>query len=148
MRKWLEYYFDHTAVVPADDPRLADIIETNKKSQLFNLRVLPFGVSMEMSSLFAWMWINQYVYNITDGRVVVSKVESRETDKNGASVEFIPVQAAAFAIGLNGNKEIVPLPQLEQWAFVPPQDAIRQIEQAALSPDLLSAVPWSLRNMV
>ena len=53
VKSWLEYYFDHTTVLPADDPRLGSINPEMLQSGglLHTVRVLPYGVSMEMSSL-------------------------------------------------------------------------------------------------
>lgn len=89
VRKFLEHYFDHTLVLGADDPRLANIPpEMCEPGQILgSLRVLPYGVSMEMSSLFVWEYVNPYIYNVTGGRVYVEKVEMREHDKNSAMVE-------------------------------------------------------------
>lgn len=90
VKDFLDYYFDHTTLIPAQDPRMSDIITANEAG-LLNLRVLPYGVSMEMSSLFIWEQVNPFIYSITDGRAWISKVESREHDSNSAFVE-IPEQ--------------------------------------------------------
>lgn len=86
VRAFLEYYFDHTAVAPANDPRLADIKEAADKG-LFTLRVLPHGVSMEMSALFIWHQVNPFIHKISDGRAWISRIESREQDSNAATIE-------------------------------------------------------------
>lgn len=86
---WLEYYFDHVTLLSADDPRLETIQSSMLESGgiLGNLRTLPYGVSMEMSSLFIWEHVNPYIYQKSDGRVYVEKVISREHDRNSAFLE-------------------------------------------------------------
>ncbi|AND75007.1 hypothetical protein pf16_84 [Pseudomonas phage pf16] len=88
VKEWLEYYFDHTTVLPANDKRVQDIPEsmTQAGGLLGTLRVLPYGVSMEMSSLFILEHVNMYINSITQGRCYVSKVECREHERNSAFV--------------------------------------------------------------
>ena len=85
VKSFLEYYFDHTALAGADDPRMEDITHAYA-SGLVDLRVLPYGVSMEMSSIFIWEQVNPFIYLITDGRAYVSRVECREHEKNSAFI--------------------------------------------------------------
>ena len=86
VKKFLEYYFDHVTVLAADDPRINDI--PNGMIQpggiLGTLRVLPSGVSMEMSSMFIWEHVNHYIYKVTDGRCYVEQVRVYEHDRNDA----------------------------------------------------------------
>jgi 6-pyruvoyl-tetrahydropterin synthase len=95
VKKFLEYYFDHTTVIPANDPRLDTFREVNKTSSppMFDLRVLPYGVSMEMSSRFIWEQVNPFILNVTDSRCYVEKVESIEHDSNSAFVEVTEEEA-------------------------------------------------------
>lgn len=88
VKYFLEYYFDHTSVFPADDPRLNDIPASMMEPGgiLSTIRVLPYGVSMEMSSLFVWEQVNPYILDVTDGRVYVSKVEIKEHEKNSGFI--------------------------------------------------------------
>lgn len=86
VRQFLEYYFDHTAVVPADDPRIEKYKQANEDG-LIVLRILPYGVSMEMSALFVWELTNAYIMETTGARCFVSKVEAREHEPNSAMVE-------------------------------------------------------------
>lgn len=141
VRKFLEYYFDHTAVIGADDPRLAGTLEFNKHAKIFNLRVLPFGVSMEMSSLFVWVWVNAYVHRVTDGRCVVTKVVSREHEKNAAAIEFSMWEAQAAAIKANEGKEPMILPEIDVWPFCAPQDmttTVRNIVGSATDDQVMN----------
>jgi len=95
VKKFLEYYFDHTTVIPANDPRLDAFKEVNEMTEppMFKLRVLPYGVSMEMSSRFIWEQVNPFILNVTDGRCWVEKVESIEHDSNSAYVEVTEEEA-------------------------------------------------------
>lgn len=84
VKEFLEYYFDHTSLLPANDPRLNTIpFEMLTKGGIIGtLRVLPYGVSMEMSSMFIWEQVNAYIYKITEGRVCVAQVEVKEHERN------------------------------------------------------------------
>jgi 6-pyruvoyl-tetrahydropterin synthase len=95
VKKFLEYYFDHTTVIPANDPRLDAFHEVNEMTEppMFILRVLPYGVSMEMSSRFIWEHVNPFIMNVTDGRCYVERVESIEHDSNSAYIEVTEEEA-------------------------------------------------------
>jgi 6-pyruvoyl-tetrahydropterin synthase len=95
VKKFLEYYFDHTTVIPANDPRLnafRDVINATDPP-MFQLRILPYGVSMEMSSRFIWEQVNPFILNVTDGRCYVEKVECIEHDSNAAFIEVTEEEA-------------------------------------------------------
>jgi 6-pyruvoyl-tetrahydropterin synthase len=90
VKKFLEYYFDHVTVLPANDPRLDELMNTSllrPGGLLGTLRVLPSGVSMEMSSVFIWEWVNHYIYKVTNGRCYVERVRVYEHDRNDAMCE-------------------------------------------------------------
>lgn len=89
IKEFLEYYFDHTAVIPANDPRKDELIKFSNSftPRIFKHRVLPYGVSMEMSSLFIWEQVNPFIVNITQGRCYVERVECIEHDSNAAFIE-------------------------------------------------------------
>lgn len=93
VKKFLEFYFDHTVLLPANDGRIKGITDDMlKPGGLFaKLRVLPHGVSMEMSSLFIWENVSSYITHVTKGRCYVSRVECREHECNSA---FITVDRA------------------------------------------------------
>ena len=86
VRSFLNYYFDHTAIAPANDPRMINILEV-EKMKLVELRVLPYGVSMEMSALFVWEIVNAYIMHMTDFRCFVSKLEVIEHEPNSGIIE-------------------------------------------------------------
>ena len=100
VKKWLEYYFDHVTVLPANDPRITDIPDALKgPGGIFGtLRVLPSGVSMEMSSVFIWEHINAYIYSITDTRCWVEGVRVYEHERNDAMIEVDEATARKSAI--------------------------------------------------
>lgn len=125
VKEFLEYYFDHTTVLPADDPRLESITPemTAPGGVLQNLRVLPYGVSMEMSALFIWKAVNPYIYHTTNGRVYVERVECREHERNSA---FIEVDAElGLEQGRSGSPEWVNMRQ-NVFEFTKPKDAVKQ----------------------
>lgn len=128
VKEFLEYYFDHVTVLPADDPRLeqlrgSDHIEAN--GLLGTLRVLPSGVSMEMSSVFIWEHVNHYIYKITNGRCYVEQVRVYEHDRNDAMCEVDEATARADAqrkMSLGGT-----LPMKSHWDWEAPQDLLNRL---------------------
>ena len=121
VKNFIEYYFDHTAVIPANDPRLEKILESNNSLDLpmFKARVLPYGVSMEMSSLFIWEQVNPYIVQSTDGRCYLEKVESIEHDSNSAFVEVD--KKTAINQGTNVEKYLI---CKDIWEYDTPETAI------------------------
>lgn len=123
VKAFLEYYFDHTAVAPADDPRMQEILAADRAG-LVDLRVLPYGVSMEMSSIFIWEQVNPFIYKITDGRAYISRVECREHEKNSAFIEITEKQ------GLSQGKRNVPanlyLQQKKVWGWQSPLSVLKK----------------------
>ena len=124
VREFLEYYFDHTALAGADDPRLEQIYQAHIDG-LVDLRVMPYGVSMEMSALFIWEQVNPFIYDLTEGRVYVSKVECREHEKNSAFIEVGKKTAHK-----QGKSATQILAKVGNWNnFVPPQEAIARYNE-------------------
>jgi len=126
VKEFLEYYFDHTLVLPADDPRLENIpVEMMECGQLLGeMRILPYGVSMEMSSLFAWEYINPYIYHTTGGRVYLEKIEFREHEKNSAFLEVDEETAKKQAERYRSDADL--LVKVIMHAHQPPKDALAQ----------------------
>lgn len=138
VKEWLEYYFDHTTVLPADDARLNSIPSSmlEQGGLLHTLRVLPYGVSMEMSSLFIIEHLGLYISHLTKGRCYVSKVECFEHERNSAFVTMDKAGANAvysryvelFTKAYNSdNIEQFLLPQRQEWPHIPPQIIIETI---------------------
>ena len=129
IKKFLEYYFDHVTVLPANDTRLKDIPDalTVPGQVLGTLRVLPSGVSMEMSSLFIWEHINHYVYKTTNGRCYVEMVRVYEHERNDAMVVVDYEDAAISAQRkIRANDEV--LPEKQFWDWESPASAIERLE--------------------
>lgn len=126
VRAWLEYMFDHTALAPANDPRLKEIIQA-ADAQLFNLRVLPYGVSMEMSSLFIWEQVNPYIVKITDNRAWISRVECREHDSNAAAIEISDYTDRMREIAAHQAENQLYLNPTRIWSYQRPDQALKRI---------------------
>jgi len=128
VKAFLEYYFDHVTVLPANDPRMEHITEelTVPGGLLGTLRVLPSGVSMEMSSLFIWEHVNHYIYKITQGRCYVERVRVYEHDRNDAMVEVDESTARSDAQRKMTLGET--LPMKSRWGWEAPLDAIKRLE--------------------
>lgn len=127
VRAFLEYYFDHTAVAPANDPRLEDV-KLAADAGLLDLRILPYGVSMEMSAMFIWEQVNPYILKITNGRAWISQVESREQDSNAASfqIEYNTGSVLGREMGWMANTGQY-LKQQTEWEYVSPSSRLEEI---------------------
>jgi 6-pyruvoyl-tetrahydropterin synthase len=129
VKKFIEYYFDHVTVLPANDPRLDQITAEMKAPGgiLGTVRVLPSGVSMEMSSLFIWEWVNQYIFSVTEGRCYVERVRVYEHDRNDAMIEVDRETAIKDATRkLAAGEDILPL--ISEWYWEAPKDAVARID--------------------
>ena len=128
IKEFLEYYFDHVTVLPADDPRIEQIPAemTTPNGLLGTLRVLPSGVSMEMSSVFIWEHVNHYIYKITNGRCYVEQVRVYEHDRNDAMVEVEEDTARADAQRKMSSGDT--LPMKPKWGWEAPLDVIKRLE--------------------
>lgn len=138
VKDWLEFYFDHTTVLPANDPRLNTINSSMMEpgGLLCTMRVLPYGVSMEMSALFIIENLTLFISHITKRRCYVSKVECFEHERNSAFVTLDHDKAMAFyerftsvVTRAYGEVDIAPflLPKTRVWAYVPPQTALHAL---------------------
>ena len=127
IKEFLEYYFDHVTVLPADDPRLDQITDklTRTGGLLGTLRVLPSGVSMEMSSVFIWEHVNHYIYKITSGRCYVERVRVYEHNRNDAMCEVDEDTARQDAQRKMTSGET--LPMKPRWNWEAPLDLMSRI---------------------
>ncbi len=127
IKEFLEYYFDHVTVLPADDPRLDQITDklTGTGGLLGTLRVLPSGVSMEMSSVFIWEHVNHYIYKITSGRCYVERVRVYEHNRNDAMCEVDEDTARQDAQRKMPFGET--LPMKPRWNWEAPLDLMYRI---------------------
>lgn len=133
VKTFLEYYFDHVTVLPANDPRLDKLVTLYSELHevgglLSTLRVLPSGVSMEMSSVFVWEWVNHFIYKITNGRCYVEKVQIFEHDRNSGIVEVDQQTASEDAQRkLKANTAV--LPMLPRWEWEAPHTVLERINE-------------------
>lgn len=124
IKEFLEYYFDHVTVLPANDPRIGDIPDVLKQpgQVLGTLRVLPSGVSMEMSSVFIWEHVNPYIYKVTDGRCYVAGVRVYEHNRNDAMLEVD--EETAKKQGATATDYMVMKPE---WNWEAPKDLMKRL---------------------
>lgn len=127
LKTFLEYYFDHVTVLPANDPRLPHLTPelTQTGGLLSRVRILPSGVSMEMSALFIWEHANHYIYKITNGRCYVEQVRVYEHERNDAMVEVDEDTARADAQRKMVLGEL--LPMKSGWAYESPHAAVARL---------------------
>lgn len=127
VKEFLEYYFDHVTVLPANDPRLNQITQelTVPGGLLGTIKILPSGVSMEMSSLFIWEHVNHYIYKVTSGRCYVERVRVYEHDRNDAMCEVDEETAKADA--QRKMAAGIVLPKKPVWEWEAPKDVIKRI---------------------
>ena len=83
VKVWLHQMFDHTLLVAADDPGLAEFRRMEELG-IAELRVLP-AVGCEAVARYAFEYISPFVDEQTDGRVWLEEVEVREHTGNSAA---------------------------------------------------------------
>lgn len=127
VRAWLEYYFDHTAVFPAADPRMPEIRKA-MDAGFIDARILPYGVSMEMSALFLYENANHYVWENSDGRACITKLEFRENHKNGGHFRIDYSKSMQNAMNFKGEQLVMK----PEWEAEKPSDAIARIMDVTL----------------
>ena len=88
LEKQLRQQFDHTFLVNADDPLLAQWQSLHDQGAL-DLRVME-NVGMEASAALAWDWANKLLNARDGGRSCCWKVEARENEKNAACSAAVP----------------------------------------------------------
>ena len=88
LEKKLRDQFDHTFLVNADDPLLAQWQTLHDQGAL-DLRVME-NVGMESTAQLVWTWANALLNARDGGRTCCWKVEARENSANGASYEALP----------------------------------------------------------
>jgi len=81
-KEWMDYMFDHTMIIAADDPHRDTFIELDKAG-LAQVRILP-AVGAEKFAEYIYRKLKTFVENETDHRVTVTKVKFMEHGKNAA----------------------------------------------------------------
>ena len=84
-KEWMDYMFDHTLVLAADDPH-KDKCEKLSRYGIIQLRVVP-ATGAERFAQFIYDKVNPFILDETNGRVKIAKVEFREHGKNSAIYE-------------------------------------------------------------
>ena len=82
VKKFLEYHFDHTFLIAADDPYL-DQFKQMDKDGVIQLRILP-NPGMEGTAKYVFDEVSKMISEKTNNRVWITKVEVRENEKNSA----------------------------------------------------------------
>lgn len=126
IRKWLEFYFDHTSVFPANDPRLPAIEQAIQSGIIATAKILPYGVSMEMSALFLYEQANAYVYEKSGYRAAITSIEFREHSSNSGTLK-VDLQTSIDNAKRNlelGNPQLV---TQDVWDFESPVAAVKRI---------------------
>jgi len=82
VKDWMKEQFDHTTVVAKDDPELQVFEDLNSKG-LIQLRVMD-DVGCEKFAEFVFKYLNEKIFEETNGRVNVHKVQCWEHSENMA----------------------------------------------------------------
>ena len=82
-KAWMEYMFDHTVVIAEDDPEI-EIFKDMHMKGIIQLRPMEGPVGAERFAEYIFNKLNDFVYEETEGRVSVTKVEFFENKKNTA----------------------------------------------------------------
>ncbi|BEV35673.1 hypothetical protein CREGCYN_04850 [Synechococcus sp. M16CYN] len=86
--KRLRKQFDHTFLVNADDPLLAEWRRLDELGAL-DLRVME-NVGMETTATLVWDWANALLQQKDSGRTCCWTVEARENRCNAATYSQVP----------------------------------------------------------
>lgn len=84
-KEWLDYMLDHTTIIAKSDPHLDKFKELDKLG-VIQLRTMP-EVGCEWFANFFLNKLDSFVYEETNGRVRVKRVEFFEHHKNSAIAE-------------------------------------------------------------
>jgi 6-pyruvoyltetrahydropterin/6-carboxytetrahydropterin synthase len=101
----LSAQFDHTFLVNADDPLLAQWQALHDQGAL-DLRVMA-NVGMEASAELVWRWANELLHQREGGRACCWRVEARENERNAACFTAEPDW---FEAGTAGPRAEYPAP--------------------------------------
>lgn len=83
LKNHLDYMYDHTLVLDADDPFLETFRELEAQG-VCDIRIHPLGPGMEGTAHYLCEWADDYIRKKTKGRAWVISVEARENDKNSS----------------------------------------------------------------
>ena len=81
-KAWMDYMFDHTVIMAADDPAV-DVLEEMNERGIIQLRWIE-ATGAEKFAEYIYNKLNDFVKTETDNRVRVTKVKFMEHGKNAA----------------------------------------------------------------
>lgn len=84
-KEWMDFMFDHTFIVAADDPFL-ESFKRMAEAGVAQIRVLEATGAEKFAEYVFWK-LQEFIHEETEGRVKIKKVEFREHDKNSAIYE-------------------------------------------------------------
>ena len=84
-KEWMDYMFDHTIIVAADDPYI-NTFQQLDNAGIAQVRIVP-ATGAEKFAEFIFKKLNTFVRTETDNRVHIKKVEFMEHNKNTAIYE-------------------------------------------------------------
>tara|TARA_R110000772_G_scaffold238507_1_gene350487 strand:- start:280 stop:642 length:363 start_codon:yes stop_codon:yes gene_type:complete len=87
LKTMLNYQFDHTTCIAADDPEMDIFVELAER-KIIQLRVMEDGVGIERTAEYVYKLTDKYVDQATGGRCWVNKVEVFEHDNNSATYSW------------------------------------------------------------
>jgi len=81
-KAWMDYMFDHTMIIAADDPEL-QAFQQMDKAGVAQVRVIP-STGAEKLAEYIYDKMNEFIKSETGGRVRVTKVKFMGNEKNAA----------------------------------------------------------------
>jgi len=81
-KEWMDYMFDHTTIIAADDPGLGGF-KIMDQLGIIQLRIIS-AVGCEKFAEYIYDKLNPWVLSDSNGRVRIIQVEVREHEKNTA----------------------------------------------------------------
>jgi len=85
-KEWMDYMFDHTVVLASDDPYKEHFQKLNTNG-VVQLRLMDGPVGAERFAEFIYNKLDAFVFEETDGRVRIARVEFFENKRNTAIYE-------------------------------------------------------------
>ena len=84
-KEWMDYMFDHTIIVAEDDPYI-NTLQQLDSAGIAQVRIVP-ATGAEKFAEFIFKKLDKFVYQETEDRVCISKIEFMEHNKNTAIYE-------------------------------------------------------------
>ena len=84
-KEWMDYMFDHTIIVAADDPYI-NTLQQLDNAGIAQVRIVP-ATGAEKFVEFIHNKLSKFVYEETEDRVIIRQVEFMEHNKNTAIYE-------------------------------------------------------------